>query len=738
MISVLALGFIQAFVMPQTGSAVPEGRMLRPGYAAAADLPLYAAGEGEWTGSGPWGGNLRGLAASWSDDDIVLAGCGFSMASDAGGVWRSTDGGVTWEGTELNPIQVNDVCSAGPAAPATFYASTRTGLHVSDDNGLTWSPVPGMSTAYVLGAGVHRENPDILVAGLSSNNGIRRSADGGVTWEEVGLSEGFFKGFGSDPESPDTMYVAMSGLDHSLYRSTDAGASWTPVGPSVSGWGVLVGPFGTGETIIVTTSDGFYMSTDHGASWDLAVPGTSYAPAVYDGSTLYAPVIAEAGVYESIDQGVTWELNTEGVYASFWQAGCVSSSGCLLGHWGGVYRTAGPGDVYTVSQEGIDNTFIHAVSYSQSTGTLLAGGDGHGLWRSADQGQTWEIVLPGPSAWTIYDIAPGSEFHYDGPVRYIATDDGVLRSDDWGDSWASAGFSGTQVSSVAFHPDDPDVAWAGTAASGVHYTTDGGSTWTEGSGFPFALYPSIALVDLPSGELRVLVSFQQMGDGVYYSDDLGVSYTLSPVGGSYHPGLSALWGEDPMVYLATDGGIHRSFDRGETWEACPGSSGLMWAVQGSLNSNVFAGTNGSGVRWSPDLGDTWEALGTGISGRVVWDVIYGQDAAQLFAGLRGFGVVELTEPQLGTDPASPVPSRFTVTAFPNPAVSSVDLVLTGLSGGAAEVSVYASDGRLVYRETVEQGNSSSWSSFGDIPSGVYLVRAVTADAEACSKVVLMR
>lgn len=731
-----SLCVISSFFQPETGSVIPGEPGMAHGY-----LPVEqpaSPGIGEWTGSGPWGGNLKAIAVSALDDDIVLAGCGFSMTPDAGGVWRSTDGGVSWVETELCPIPVNAMCSGGPAAPNSFYAGTRTGLYVSSDNGITWETVPGMATAYVIGIGINSSDSDLLIAGLSSNTGIRRSADGGQTWSEVGLSTGYMKGFGCDPDHPDTMYVAMSGLSNSLYISTDAGASWSPTGPSGSGWGLLVAPFGTGETIIVTTSDGFYITDDYGSTWNLAVSGGSYAPAVSDGTDLYAPVNSAGGVYESTDQGQTWNLNTQGIVASYWQAGSYSSAGYLAGHYGGIYRTPAAGESYSVSQQGIGNGYIHAVSYSEATGTLLAGGEYHGLWKSTDQGQSWNIVYPGPASWVIYDIAPKSDAHYSGDVRYLATADGVFRSDDAGDSWARAGFTGTQISSVAFSPTDPDIAWAGTATAGVHYTTDGGANWTAGSGFPFALYPSIELIELPSGDLRILVSFQQSGAGVYYSDDGGVSYTGAPVSGSYHPGLSARWEDGGMAYLATDNGIYRSYNQGETWEACPGSSGLLWSVEGSLNSCVFSGTNGTGIRWSPDEGETWQLLSTGIENKVVWDIVYGQNETQLFAGLRGFGVVELTDSQLGTESGENSDSPVSLSLSCNPVTSSVSFTLGGMSGAPAELAVYSSAGRLVYSEIIAAGAEHCWTPMASVPTGVYLVRAVCSGETAVSKLVLIR
>lgn len=722
---ILALGLVD----PETGYPVRENMH---GYTECTVPPGLPAGPGQWTGNGPWGGNLKALVAAPDDNSTVIAACGFSMASDAGGVWRSTDGGQTWSATELTGIQVNDACAA---PPSTFYAGTRTGLYVSWDGGQSWQTVPGMASSYVIGIGASHHDPDLLIAGLSSNNGIRRSTDGGQTWHEVGLSTGFMKGFGFDPDNPETLYVAMSGLSQPLYRSLDGGASWSPMGPSGSGWGLLTAPFGSGETIILTHDHGFYMSNDYGATWNLAVSGGSYAPAATDGVNLYAPVNAAGGVYESTDGGSEWTLNTSGITASFWQAGCVASSGYLAGHYGGIYRTDGPGGTYQVSQEGVGNAFVHSVSYISSTGTLFAGGEHHGLWKSTDAGSTWSIIIPGPGDWTIYDIAPKSDLLYQGSVMYLATMGGVYRSDDYGDSWSQAGFPGTQVSSVAFDPSDPDRAWAGLASSGVHYTTDGGQTWTPGTGFPFALFPSVELMDSDGAGLRVLVSFQQMGSGVYYSDDGGVTYTSAAVPGSYHPAISARSGQDGMVYLATDGGIHRSWDRGVTWEPCPGSSGLSWAVLGELDDNVFNGTGSTGVRRSPDRGDTWELLNNGIENRCVWDIAYGEGPGQLFAGLRGFGVVEYTDEGLGI--GGPAPSALAVSAAPNPSRGSVNITVQGGADAPVAVSVFDTAGRLMATLDAREGEAL-WTPGTGTPAGLYLVRAAGGNHAVTARVVLLQ
>ena len=710
-------------------------------YSHSPSNPVIS-GTGEWTSQGPWGGKINVLETAWANDSVVLAGCGYQYAPETGGVYKSVDGGITWYETELSPVEVTDICSGGPQAPNSFYAATRTGLYLSNNLGETWSILPGLDSSYVISIGASYGNPDVLIAGLGNLEGVRRTADGGITWSEVGLYNFSMNGFGCDPIHPDTMYITASNIGggYALCRSTDEGVSWERFGPLADSSNLLVAPFGTGETILVTTYDGYYMTQNYGDDWELVVQGQSYAPAACDGVNLYAPVISKGGVYESSDSGQTWALNTQGINASssYWKAGVTTSAGYLAGHEGGIYRSVSPDQEYTVSQTGISNGYFYCLSYTSSTNTLLAGGYMHGLWKSTDMGASWDIVLPGPENWSICDIAPESDLNYIGSVRYCATYGGLFKSEDAGETWENLGLDNIGFSSITFDPSNPDNVWAGSFADGVFYSSDGGYSWAYGTGLPDASFPAIELIEKPNGDLRILVSYQNEGDGVYYSDDAGASYTEVSVPGAIHPDLSVNNETPigPVVYLATDVGVWRSSDYGESWLNCSGPSGFFWEVLGTFGMNLFSGDGNGGVLWSSDMGGSWHSLSTGVESKELWDIVYGASYNQLFASFKGFGVYELTDSQLSIE-ESQGEEFLSIHPSCNPVTSSVHFTFTGLDDSPADLSIYSTDGRMILESEVFE-DGLQWSPDEGTPAGVYLVKLLSLGRIATNKIVLLR
>jgi len=625
-------------VLRETGDIIPEQVNNNLIYSSPQiHNPQYSDDIGSWSGSGPWGGNVRSLATSASDPMNVITACGFSMATNVGGVWYSNDGGITWQTSDLYGKPMYTVF-ASTSSPGEFLAGGRYGLYKSVDSGESWNLLSLQST-FVLKAGEKYNNSDIIIAGYSSNVGVRRSIDGGLNWETVGLNTGFMKGFATTPANPEKMFLCGSSMLSSAFVSSDDGATWQAIGPAGAGEGIYVSPLDE-DFILLGHENGLYKTINGGTDWTLVLTSGSGRNVVEKDGVFYAAQYG-GGLYESTDNGNTWTLNNNGVVDYYWQATGKSDAGVLFGMWGGIMRSDGFGDTHVMSHEGLDNAFTHALAYFRDTNELWAGTEGSGIYKSTDGGISWESKSNGLSTWWIYDFAPTDDIDYSADRLLVATYNGIFASDDNAENWYQVGLAGTQCSGVEIHPTNTDIFWAGGSMPPIKYTENGGQTWQDCTGFPFALYPKLKIGKNNTGTDRIFITFQQMGSTVYYADD-GINFTAGAgLSTTYLPRLSvrhqATTGLPQMIYCATDTGVYQSSDAGENWINA-GFYQFCWSVQGSRNEEIYAGTD-YGVYFSED-GSTWVAMNENISDQNIWNIVYGQTDDQLFCSTRGTGVYE--------------------------------------------------------------------------------------------------
>jgi hypothetical protein len=178
-----------------------------------------------------------------------------------------------------------------------------------------------------------------------------------------------------------------------------------------------------------------------------------------------------------------------------------------------------------------------------------------------------------------------------GDYLLAGTTDGIFRSADLGQTWweANAGLTNRHVRWLACHPDQPELAFAGTEPAAIFVSNDGGENWRE--------CPEVV-------GLR-----ERYGWYLPYSPEAGC------VRGFAFHGM--------RVYAAVEqGGLLRSNDRGGSWQLVRGSTGDPYApipeafihpdvhsvvVHPSSPDQVFAPTGG-GLYYSNDGGTTWELL----------------------------------------------------------------------------------------------------------------------------------
>jgi len=309
----------------------------------AFDPSLYDALE--WTSIGPdRGGRSTAGAGSVSRPNEYYFG------ATGGGLWKTTDGGTTW-----NPVTDGKITSASVGAvqvceadPDVLYIGTGEtqlrgniqqgdGVYKSSDAGETWTHLGLEETQNIARIRIHPENCDqVWVAAFGKHSadnperGVYKSTDGGENWRKV-LYHDEKSGavdISLDPANPDVMYAALweawrkswgmssGGPGSGLYKSTDGGETWTNISRNtglpqegvLGKIGVALSPANPNRVwaIIEHGSGGVFRSDDAGASWELVNEERKLRQRAFYYTRIYA---------DPMDENVVYALNT-GFYKS--------------------------------------------------------------------------------------------------------------------------------------------------------------------------------------------------------------------------------------------------------------------------------------------------------------------------------------------------------------------------------------------------------------------------------------
>jgi photosystem II stability/assembly factor-like uncharacterized protein len=281
--------------------------------------------------------------------------------------------------------------------------------------------------------------------------------------------------------------------------------------------------------------------------------------------------------------------------------------------------------------------------------TICVGTVGAGVWYSPNGGEKWrrsKMNLPFHAEPGEIQIRALAVYPQD-PNRILAGSEvGLYRSEDKGATWdlvESPIEDYAQIWSVAVHPTNPDIIFAGTKPPGLHRSTDGGKHW-EKLPIPiaercFAGAPKVTnIVFDPRDHRSVWVGVEI--DGVYCSRDGGDTWThLPPLGDNFlnqdvH-GLTIGLGKPTKLHVTTPDGIWTSTTEGESWTLhgfprfferdkisyCRGVA----LKQGNPdvifvgNGDFIPGRTGA-IQRSTDGGETWEAakLPTEPNSTIYW------------------------------------------------------------------------------------------------------------------------
>jgi len=413
---------------------------------------------------GPFRGGRSLTAAGIPGDPLT-----YYFGATGGGVWKSTDGAMTWspvfdkEGTgSIGSLAVansdhNIIYVGTGEACIRGNISQGDGVYKSLDGGKTWKNV-GLRDSRAIGKVIiNPNNPDIVFVaalghpyGPNSERGIFRTTDGGKTWDKVLYKDENTGGIdvAFDPRNPNIVFAALwqarrmswsltdGGPGSGLYRSSDGGTTWK----HLEEHGLPKGPYGRIGIAVGANSDRVYA--------------------------LIEARNPNGGLYRSDDGGETWDFVNPS--HSLWQR-----------PWYYMHIFADPKDenvLYVMDVE----TFKSTDGGHLFNKVRVPHGDNHGLWidprdthrmiAANDGGVT--LTLDGGKSWTREDNQPTAQFYHvitdnatpyrvygsqqdSGSVGIVSrSDDGAIDRSDWYD------VGGGEAGYIAPYPPDPNIVYA--------------------------------------------------------------------------------------------------------------------------------------------------------------------------------------------------------------------------------------------------------------------------------------
>jgi len=669
--------------------------------------------------AGPFGAlRWRSLGPARGGRSIAVAGSDarpyeYYMGATGGGLWKTTDGGMSWKAVTDGLIHHSSVGAVAVSAsnPDVVYIGTGEadirgniiqggGAYKSTDGGKTWAHVGLADTQVISKIRVHPTNPDVVYvaafghhAAPNPDRGVYRSKDGGKTWEKIlfrdnktGANELVI-----DPKNPQVIYVALweayrnafemssGGPGSGIFKTTDGGDHWTEISRNPGLPKATLGKIGFSVSgadsnrlyaQIEAEDGGFFLSDDAGATWtkvnerrDLRQRAFYYSRVYADPKAKDTVWVLNVNIYKSTDAGKTWkssnvphgdnhdmwiasndanrmiEANDGGGTISVnggetWTAelmptaqfyhvittkhvpyhicgaqqdnstACVSSApaqGGPGGSGGGadqVFYSVGGGESGYIASDPRNPDIFYAGSYGglltrldRRTGQerqvnpypdnpmgygsgdiaerfqwtfpivmspidprIIYAGSQH-VWKSTNEGQSWERISP--------DLTRHDP-------KTMGASGGPITKDNTGvETYAT-------VFSIAPSPKDAGVIWSGSDDGIVQVTRNGGTSWKNVTPKGLGDFARISLIDASphrAGTAYVAANRYQQDDFkpyVFRTDDYGETWTAITAGVGATDFARAIR-EDikqpKLLYLGTEHGIYVSFDDGAKWES---------------------------------------------------------------------------------------------------------------------------------------------------------------------------
>lgn len=561
-----------------------------------------------WKALGPAGGDVRALAVAPSDPEVVYLG------TTDGHIFVSRDAGERWELAGRAGGGPNSIVTAilvDSRDPRRLLASTWTkekngeagGVYRSINGGKTWRG-SGLAGHAVRALAAAPSDSRILVAGAL--DGVFRSLDDGDSWRRISPENDpelrNLDSLAVDPQNPEIIYA---GTFHLPWKTTDGGATWSPIHRGMIDdsdvLSLAVDP-GDPSYVLASACSGIYRSSDAGKDWQkiqgipyssrrtLAIHiDPSHPERIYAGTT--------EGLWGTVNRGASWQrlspadwvVNTLAITSPHQPDSEDSASSAqerlLVGtEQQGILLSDDAGQHFRAANDGFFHRRITSPALDPAAPGHMAAVVSDAplpIVESVDAGETW---LPLGSAGEIADAR--HIFWTPAGWRVALASGGLARWDASNQKWARVGM--LQDTAARVRP------------------VSGGNRIAKGNRPLLSVISDLAFSDSQW--------FAATSDGVFLSEDKGTSWSALPAASLGLPADSIRVSRDARRLRAvSSGGMIFSDDGGLTayWRDLPLDSGGVQRIELAGDTTILA-TARAGLYLSRDEGSSWEKVQSGL------------------------------------------------------------------------------------------------------------------------------
>ncbi len=579
----------------------------------------------EWRLVGPFRGG-RSAAVTGVPGKPTL----FYMGATGGGVWRTQDGGSTWEnisdgyfGGSIGAVAVsqsdnNVLYVGGGEVTVRGNVSYGYGMYKSVDAGKTWKHIGLENSRHIPRIQIHPDDPNLVYAAVmgdlyqsSEERGVYRSKDGGSTWEKIlfANADAGAVDLCMDPSNPRILFattwrirrtpysLSSGGEGSDFWKSTDGGDTWTkisanqglPKGP-LGIMGVSVSPVNSNRVFVIIEAKegGVFRSDDGGATWSKTNESRALRQRAWYYSRIYADTQDEDIVYvvnvayhKSTDGGKSFTASNapHGDHHDMWIAPednqrmiMADDGGAQISYDGGenwsTYYNQPTAQFYRVVT---DDDFPYRIYVAQQDNSTLrirhrtdGGSIGERDWEPSAGGESAHLA-PDPKN---NDIVYGGS--YGGFLTRVNHGTNEVRAVNvWPDNPMGYGAEGMKYRfqwnfPIFFSPHDENKLYV--ASNHLHVSTDEGQSW------------KLISPDLTRNDTSMLKS----SGGPITQDNTGVEYYCTIFAACESPyERDLLWSgsDDGLFYVSKNGG--------ESWDNVTSSKVPEWMMFNSVDPDPF-------------------------------------------------------------------------------------------------------------------------------------------------------